>query len=860
MERLQEMYMKILSRVGALWVLIGVSSAVFGQVTISDFEDGVVESYLDHFSLSRERVYTHFNKSSYIPGDAVWFKCYVFNPKNKLPSIITSNLIVELYNPVGRLVEQKLLFVENGVTDNAFFLDSGCPGGKYTFRAYTNWMKNFDNPADFTSYITVLGTQPVDTLVESIEYDVQLLPESGSLLDGIVNKVAIKAIAPNGNGQQFRGDIIDERDSTIQSFELNSLGMGSVDLNVVSGQTLRCRINLPEGKEATYPVPDILRRGVVAQVSQTRNDVLVKVLSNKQTLSSEHVFFIMIHGNGLVQQLASLSLNPEKTFQVVRFEKSELISGVNCLTVFNENFKPVAERLFYVSNPDIKGTLEIESVAKKDSVLLRVRALDSYESPLVSNLSVSVLPGGTVSGDFTNSLLAEVLLNSGLKGTVENPNYYFEGDDSVRLKALDDLLLSQGWRKYSWPSILDTVPAALRYSNENGFTIRGVVGTWKKQKSSMADPVTLVSSKKEFSGAVTLDSLGNISFAGASNDWNNLQSRDKYQVSLVSLESGIFDIADVDSLGRFLFKNILLPEHANVSLTLVNRKGRDYSKKIYCSVSPEPKVDSTIAKVSDYSFLLRRKNEPLSLSIISDNIMIEEVQVFGQRRRSQTIPSLIFRSMDNKNREMDMKMDSKYKRVEDLLSQEFGVRPYFNNINYDIDNPMRGEKVWHVDMLSGQNSINCKGDALLIVDDVEVDDLNYLFDRMTMSEIEAISVNKTGFGLGSRGVYGAIIVKTRINPLSGGPKSPDKKVTLTLNGFSDPVEYYTPKYKVLPPDPFFTKYAAVYWQPNVLTDERGGAEVKFNAPLGIDSLAVRVEGISKDGQVFLVNKKIKILH
>lgn len=32
-------------------------------------------------------------------------------------------------------------------------------------------------------------------------------------------------------------------------------------------------------------------------------------------------------------------------------------------------------------------------------------------------------------------------------------------------------------------------------------------------------------------------------------------------------------------------------------------------------------------------------------------------------------------------------MDSKYKRVEDLLRQEFGVRPYFDNINYDKDNP-----------------------------------------------------------------------------------------------------------------------------------------------------------------------------
>lgn len=826
---------------------------------ISDFEDSVVESYLDHFSTSRERVYTHFNKSSYIPGDAIWFKSYVFNPKNKLPSIVTTNLTVELYNPDGKLVEQKVLFVDNGVADNAFFLNSNCPKGKYTFRAYTNWMRNFDDLADFTSYITVLGKLEADTLVDNIEYDVQLLPESGSMLEGIANRVAIKAIDPNGNGVKFYGDIIDEKGTVVQPFELNDLGMGSVNLSSVSGQKYKCRINLPEGKDAFYSLPDVLQKGVVAQVSQTNNDVLVKVLSNKQTLSSEHGFFLMIHSNGLVQQSASFSLSPEKTDQTFKFDKSELIGGVNCLTVFNDNFEPVAERLFYVPSPDIKGKLGIDSYSKNDSILLKVRALDSYESPLVSNLSISVLPGGTASNDFTNSLLADVLLNSGLKGVVENPNYYFEGEDSVRLKALDDLLLTQGWRKYQWHNILDTVPANLKYRNEKGFTIQGVVGKWKNRKSSKDNLVELVS-KAGFSDFVMLDSLGNISFK-AQNDWDNRQSKEKYQVTLVSLESGIFYITDVDSLGRFAFKNIFLPEQANVNLTLLNKKGRDFSRKIFCSITPEPKADSVIAKVPDFSFLLKRKNEQLSLGLISDNIMIEEVQVVGQRIQMQSIPSLVFKSMDNKNREIDVKMDSKYKRVEDLLRQEFGVRPYFDNINYDDkDNPTKGEKIWHVDMLRGENSINSKGDALLIVDDVEVADLNYLFERMTLSEIEAISVNKTGFGLGTRGTYGAIIVKTRVKPLSDDTGSPDNRFLLTLNGFSRPVEYYTPKYKVFPPDPFFTKYAAVYWQPNVITDERGEAKVKFSVPSGLDSIEVRIEGISKDGQIFLENNKVKILH
>ncbi len=816
---------------------------------ISDFENSVVESYLDHFSTSRERVYTHFNKSSYIPGDAIWFKSYVFNPKNKLPSIVTSNLTVELYNPDGKLVEQKVLYVENGVADNAFFLNSNCPKGKYTFRAYTNWMRNFGDLADFNSYITVLGKQQVDTLVENIEYDVQLLPESGSMLEGIANRVAIKAIDPNGNGVKFYGDIIDESGNVVQPFELNDLGMGSVNLSVASGQKLKCRVNLPDGEDAFYPLPDVMQKGVVAQVSQTKNDVHVKVLSNEQTLSSENHFFIMIHSNGHVQQLTSFTLNAEKTYQIVTFEKSELIAGVNCLTVFNENFKPVAERLFYVQSHDIKGKLGIESYSKGDSVFLEVTALDSYESPLVSNLSVSVLPGGTISNDFTSSLLADVLLGSGLKGTVENPNYYFEGEDSVRAKALDDLLLTQGWRKYPWHSILDTIPANLKYRNEKGFTIQGVVGKWKNRKSSKDNLVELVS-KTGFSDFVMLDSLGTISLKTPS-DWDSKPTKEKYQVTLVSLENGIFDITDVDSLGQFAFKNIFLPEQAKVNLTLINKKGQDFSKKIFCSITPEPKADSVIATIPDFSFLLKSKNEQLSQSLISDNIMIEEVTVVGQRQKKEAFTNNIYVTMDSKNLSIDETQDNQYKRIEDVLRQKFGVRPWFEYIK---------EKIWHVDMQRGEISIYLKGDPILIVDGFPVEDLNYLFETMTMSEIESISVNKSGFGLGVRGAYGAIIVNTRTNPLSDNQDRNRPITTLNLKGYSNPAEYYTPKYKVLPSDSFFTKYAAVYWQPNVITDERGEAKVKFSVPSGLRSIEVRVEGISKDGQVFLENRKIQLSH
>ena len=450
---------------------------------ISDFEDAIVDPYLDYFSLPQEQIYTHFNKSSYLPGDAIWFKCYAFNPKSKLPSIVTKNLIVELYRPDGKLVDQKILHVEQGVADHVFFLDMDYPTGEYTFRAHTSWMKNFDDLSNFSTYLNVIGSQPKDTLTDN-KIDVQFLPESGTLLEGLTNKVGIKAVDVNGKGVRLSGDIIDEKGVLIKSFELNKLGMGSVILDITQNMKLNCRIYLTEGQHLIYHLPLAEKQGIIAQVNQYKDKIFVKVATNKQSILNEQTFYLMVHNRGQIQLIYSIKLNPEEKATLLEIDKSELINGVNCLTIFNGNYEPVAERLFYTNNTDIKGEVKENFTFSKDTLSLNISSLDMFGKLVSSNLSLSVLPGGSSSNNFSNSLIADILLKSGLKGKIEEPNYYFEDKDTVRLIDLDNLLITQGWRKYNWQLIKDSTSKVLEYDIEKGFTVNGKVKKWSKRNSN----------------------------------------------------------------------------------------------------------------------------------------------------------------------------------------------------------------------------------------------------------------------------------------------------------------------------------------------------------------------------------------
>jgi hypothetical protein len=124
-------------------------------------------------------------------------------------------------------------------------------------------------------------------------------------------------------------------------------------------------------------------------------------------------------------------------------------------------------------------------------------------------------------------------------------------------------------------------------------------------------------------------------------------------------------------------------------------------------------------------------------------------------------------------------------------------------------------------------------------------------------DIEAIAVDKTGLGFGIRGAGGAIIVKTRTTPLYGYRDKINVN-TLVVRGYSNPVAYYLPKYEVLPPDPLFTKYAGIYWNPDLVTGDDGEAMIRFEFPFALDSVDVRIEGMTGEGIIFLEEQRVSL--
>ena len=106
-------------------------------------------------AVPREEIFVHSDRETYIAGENVWFSVYLVDRQSFNLSDNSRIAYFELLNPENRPVIQKKILMENGFGPGVITLPDTLRNGKYTIRAYTNWMKNFLPENCFMKDITV---------------------------------------------------------------------------------------------------------------------------------------------------------------------------------------------------------------------------------------------------------------------------------------------------------------------------------------------------------------------------------------------------------------------------------------------------------------------------------------------------------------------------------------------------------------------------------------------------------------------------------------------------------------------------------------------------------------------------------
>lgn len=273
--------------------------------------------------------------------------------------------------------------------------------------------------------------------------DLQFFPEGGRLIKGLESKVAFKAIGTDGLSREVEGVIEDEAGDTIANFESSHKGMGVFLLKPQAKKEYFAHIWFNDRKYV-IPLPPASDEGSIMKVSFTRNDNN-PYLTIKQSPSEENTQKYVV-GSTYGKIWFSAFVKIMKDSCRLRIPSELLPEGVCRIAILDKDFKPECERLIYIDKNrrfKIEVIPDSSTYSTRSKVSLLIKTTGAEGVPVQTDLSLAVVDKEqTVNKGGTSGICAYKLLESELKGNIEDVGYYFKGDGCTSHDALDLLLLT----------------------------------------------------------------------------------------------------------------------------------------------------------------------------------------------------------------------------------------------------------------------------------------------------------------------------------------------------------------------------------------------------------------------------------
>jgi hypothetical protein len=788
---------KYKSILGLFLICLGNCAPIFGQNEAAQRLRQQLEKY--SYQTVQEKLFVHTDRSFYLTGETMWFKLYNVDGTTHQAIDLSKVAYLELIDKDQKPVLQSKIILEKGKGKGSVFLPVTLNSGHYLVRAYTHWMKNFGPETYFEKAITLvnpfkkLGLKPVK---DSLSHDIQFFPEGGHLVQGIQSTVAFKAVDKLGKGITFKGTILNQNNDTVASFRPLQLGMGHFSFTPQPNQVYRALIKDATGKVMTRPLPKVEAQGYVMHVENTGSQLKVTVnaqlTSSGQNSSENPVIYLAAHTRQDIKVADMRMLNQGTASFVV--DKKALGEGVSHFTIFNDNRQPVCERLFFKKPTQqvlIDAQTDQSQYPTRKKVNVDLLAHDFTGKPAMADMSVSVYQIDSLQPVDPSDIASYLWLTSELKGAIESPEYYFKNSGIEVEEAIDNLVLTQGWRRFGWERLgQKTAPAFEFIADYVGHHKPGKVG--QSQTGAPAADVT-----------VYFSAPGKpIALAGARSN-----------------AKGLVQFEMKDFYGA---KDIILQTN--------NQRDSTYKLELLNPFSEQ----SSGLRLPEFDLSQSFKDQILSRSVDmqAQNAYFQEK---NNRFRLPKIDSVPFYGEASEKYMLET-----YTR---FIVMEEVLREYVPGVAVRI---RKGG--FHLMVLDEPHRLFFPESPLILMDGIPVFDINK-FMAFSPLKIKTLDVVTNRYVLGPLVFEGIINCTTYKGDLAGYPLDP-RALVLEYEGLQLQREFYAPRYDTPQQTqsrlPDFRNL--LYWSPDAQTNDQGKHSFDFYTSDQEGKYAVVVQGITAGGQ------------
>ena len=668
----------------------------------------------------------------------------------------------------------------------------------------------FDN---YSKYVLL----PPQEMLEATFY-----PEGGYLVPGVENVVSFKLTNTSATSLAAVGELRDQHGSVIAKLAAEHDGMGIVKFTPASDGIYTACWKDNFDQDVTFGLPQVRPDATVLQVRRENNDIINIKAAGAQAEGA----LVLLQERGRLLAAG---------YDEVSVREHDLPAGVLQALLLDKDMRCLSERLFFAQGrktPSANVTTDRDFYADRELVKVDVDLSGIAASG--DNCAVSIIDAQSTMPSEGN-ILVNLLLQSELRGSINQPAYYFTPNDSIdadqRQRHLDMLMLTQGWRRYDIPRVLRGRLAEPQYPLEVSQVVTGrVLSDWRK-KPVIGANVSLIAPRAEFSAT-----------------------------------------AVTDSLGEFAIAMPLLPDSVDCIVMAENIKGKkqmnlELDSEVFPQVyylENEKDVDalSTIV-IDDQQWRLEKSGD-------WRHIMLNELLVTARRPRRHSSERNPYSLTPNKITKMEIQsIDAAARALPGLIPLGGGIytaggtpkdrvtifvdgEPVLANYNSEIESLKALRKI---EAEFPQDPVYRKAQSHIFWPSDMSSESYYNFDEVGIAE-SMVSFKDVEYIYFARKPHGGghLYIQHREGYHASSKKEPSVYLKITqLMGVQQPVEFYAPHYDRgdCGNEPGSDLRTALYWNPNVTVNDAGKSTIDFfSSDAHNTTYIVTVEGISHDGTPF----------
>lgn len=765
----------------------------------------------------QEKIYVHFDKNLYNPGETIWFKAYLFTGAE--PSALSKNFYAELLDEQGQVLSQRTAPVVLSGASGSFEIDSAFKKPLVYFRAYTASVLNGDTAFLYTKAIRILSQKAAPSKSTALVQPptLRFLPEGGDWVAGLPSTMAFIATDTEGLPVSLKGTVTDNKGNKLVELTTLHNGMGKFTITPEAGAAYTANWKTADDKQYTTALPAARQQGVSLTLTDEDGK---KRFTLRRTAEAPEAMKIL-HLVGYTGQFTAFEADVNLTNRAAAtglLPVESLPSGILQVTVFDAGKKPVAERIVFVNNHNYELDGDVFSTQKNTAK----RGLNGLEvvlsDTLLANLSLSVTDADlNESNAMEDNIVSRMLLTGDLRGKIVNPYYYFFSNADSAAIHLDLVMLTHGWRRYNWETVFAGKTTPPRWKENNYLSLSGQVTGMPP--GSYASGLQLVGILQ------TADSAKN------------------------------FVALPVDRSGKVFTEGLVFYDQAKLFFNF-NKKSLSFDKSMLI-------VDNGLRK--GYNKILpdtaaRTGLPELSAAAVAANGKAAKAALLASRllAQSKVMETVTVRAKAKTTKD---KMEEKY--VSGLFS---GDAVSFDLVNdplaggyMDIFQYLQGRVAGlQITTGGGQPTLSWRGGTpALYLNEMQTD--ASLISSTPVNDIAYIKIFRPGSSIVSGGGGGVIAIYTR----RGGDAQPDPNTKglsyVQMTGYSPVKQFYSPDYATPSErDAYDDVRTTLYWNPSIYLDKgRRRLRVKFYNNDITKRFRLVMEGLNAEGKLIHVEKVVE---